>query len=115
METKFRLLSLTEKAFAYLNRFLPNYPKKASNLKVHIENCEYALMENIFAYNIQKTTRQKLRYLYDYVVNLSMFDYYIRESFHKKYISYHQLECLSRIIIECRKVTYGIIKSLETE
>lgn len=115
METKFKLLSQTERALAYINRFLPNYPKKDNNLKTHIENCEYSLMENIFAYNIQKSSRGKSRYLYSYLINLSMFDYYIRESYHKKHISHHQLECVSNMIIEIRKIAYGIIKSLEDE
>ena len=52
MEIKFKLLSQTEKALAYLNRLLPNLPKKAINLKKHIEDCQYEMMENIFGYNL---------------------------------------------------------------
>lgn len=111
MEVKFKLLSQTEKALAYLNRLLPNYPKKAANLKRHIEECQYDMMENIFAYNLQKTDRIKEKYLYDYLVKLSMYDYYARESYHKKYINSHQLDCLTNIIIEARKITYGLIKT----
>ena len=44
MEIKFKLLSQTEKALAYLNRLLPNLPKKAINLKKHIEDCQYEMM-----------------------------------------------------------------------
>ena len=115
MEIKFKLLSQTEKALAYLNRLLPNLPKKAINLKQHIEDCQYEMMENIFGYNLQKTNRIKVKYLYDYLVKLSMYDYYTRELYHKKYISSHQLECLSNIIIEARKIAYGIIKSFESK
>ena len=88
MEIKFKLLSQTEKALAYLNRLLPNLPKKASNLKRHIEDCQYDMMENIFGYNLQKTNRIKEKYLYDYLVKLSMYDYYARELYHKKYINF---------------------------
>lgn len=111
METKFKLLSQTEKALAYLNRLLPNYPKKALNLKTHIETCQYEMMESIFAYNIERTNRVKEKYLYDYIVKLSMYDYYARESYHKKYINAHQLECLSNLIIEARKIAYGVLKA----
>ena len=52
MEIKFKLLSQTEKALAYLNRLLPNLPKKAINLKKHIEDCQYEMMENIFGYTV---------------------------------------------------------------
>lgn len=115
METKFKLLSQTERALAYLNRLLPNIPKKASNLKRHIEDCQYEMMENIFAYNLQKTNRIKEKHLYDYMVKLSMYDYYARELYHKKYINSHQLECLSNIIIEARKIAYGVIRSFESK
>ena len=115
MENKFRLLSETEKSLAYFNRLLPNFPKKASNLKKHIEDCQYDMMENIFAYNVQRTNRIKGKYLFEYLVKLSMYDYYVRESYHKKYINKHQLECLTNIIIEARKTTYGIIKNITAE
>ena len=49
------------------------------------------------------------------VVYNHMYDYYTRELYHKKYISSHQLECLSNIIIEARKIAYGIIKSFESK
>lgn len=111
MEIKFKLLSQTERALAYLNRLLPNYPKKAGNLKRHIEDCQYQMMEDIFGYNIEKSIRIKDKYLYDYLIKLSMYDYFIRESYHKKYISAHQLECLSNLIIEARKIAYGVIKA----
>ena len=55
MEIKFKLLSQTEKALAYLNRLLPNLPKKAINLKKHIEDCQYEMMENIFGYTVSAT------------------------------------------------------------
>ncbi len=115
MEIKFKLLSQTEKALAYLNRLLPNLPKKASNLKRHIEDCQYDMMENLFAYNLQRTNRVKEKYIYDYMVKLSMYDYYTRELYHKKYISSHQLACLSNIIIEARKIAYGVIRSFESK
>lgn len=114
MEVKFKLLSQTEKALAYLNRLLPNYPKKAGNLKRHIEDCQYDMMEDIFAYNIERTMRVKEKYLYDYIVKLSMYDYFVRESYHKKYINAHQLDCLTNLIIEARKISYGIIKANKT-
>ena len=110
MEIKFKLLSQTEKALAYLNRLLPNLPKKASNLKKHIEDCQYVMMENIFGYNLQKTNRIKEKYLYDYLVKLSMYDYYTRELYHKKYINALRRDNPNFYILKCdiHKYFYSI-------
>lgn len=46
----------------------------------------------------------------DFLVKLSMCDFYMNISFHKKFISKHQLECLTRMLIEIRKMAYGLIR-----
>ena len=113
METKFKLLSNTEKIIAYMNRQLPNFPKKEIVLKNNIEKTQYDMIECVFAFNIQQSTRIKEKYLKDYLIKLSLFDFYVRESYHKKYLSKHQTECLGKILIESRKVAYGIVRSME--
>lgn len=111
MENKFKLLSYTEKLIAYMNRWLPNFPNKEYVLKNNIEKNQYELIENVFGYNINQSNRIKDKYLKDYLIKLAMFDYYVRECFHKKYLSKHQLECMSSIMIDCRKIAYGLIRS----
>ncbi len=113
MEIKFKLLSNTEKLIAYMNKWLPNFPKKEFVLRNNIEKNEYELIENIFGYNIQQSQRIKDKYLKDYLIKLAMFDFYTRQSFHKKYISKHQLEVLTSIMIDCRKLVYGLFRSEE--
>jgi len=111
MEIKFKLLASTEKLIAYMNRWLPNYPKKEIVLTHNIEKNQYELMESIFAYNIQQSSRIKEKYMKDYLIKLSMFDYYVRLSYHKKYISKKQWQSLTKIMIDCRKIAYGLIRS----
>lgn len=116
MEVKFRLLSETEKLIAYMNRVLPNLPKKEVVLKNNIEKNQYELIENIFASNINhKSTRIREKNLKDVLIKLSMFDFYARQLYHKKYISEHQLDCMTRLFQEIRKITYGLISSLKEE
>lgn len=110
MEIKFQLLSQSEKLNAYISKLLPNYPKKEYVLKHNIEKNLYELIEDVFAYNIYQANRIKEKYLKEYIIKLSMLDFYMRQSFHKKYISKHQLECISKIEIELRKIAYGLIK-----
>ena len=40
-----------------------------------------------------------------------MFDFFVRESYHKKYLSKKQIESLSKLIVEARKITYGLVRS----
>ena len=63
MEIRFKLLANTEKLIAYMNRQLPNFPKKELVLKNNIEKNQYELIENVFGYNIQQSTRIKEKYL----------------------------------------------------
>lgn len=111
METKFKLLSTTEKMIRYINRQLINYPKKEIILKQSIEKNQYELLECIFAFNINQVSRIKEKYLKNYLVKLSMFDFFVRESYHKKYLSKKQMESVTKLIVESRKITYGLIKS----
>ncbi len=111
MEIKFKLLSNTEKLIAYMNRWIPNFPKKEVVLRRNIEQNEYELIECVFGYNIQQSARIKEKYLKDYLIKLSMFDFYVRQCYHKRYISKHQLESLTSVLIDCRKLAYGLIRS----
>lgn len=109
-QKKFKLLSATEKLIDYQNYCIPNYPKKEIVLRQNIERNQYELMESIFAYNINTSIRIKDKYMKDFLVKLSMCDFYMNISFHKKFISKHQLECLTRMLIEIRKMAYGLIR-----
>ena len=115
MEIKFKLLSTTEKMIHYINRQLINYPKKEIVLKHSIEKNQYELLECIFAFNINQTARVKEKYLKDYLVKLSMFDFFVRESYHKKYLSKKQMESVTKLVVDARKITYGLIRSDNTK
>ena len=111
METKFKLLSYTEDLIDYMNLWLPNFPKKQIILTQNIKQTGYDLLECVFGYNIQQSQRIKDKYLKDYLIKLSMYDFFIRESFHKKYISKKQTNSLTKIMVNCRKIAYGLIRS----
>ena len=96
---------------AYVNDILPNFPKKEIILKQNIEKNEFQLIENIFAYNINNSVRIKEKYMKDILINLSMYNYYVEISYHKKYINNHKLKCITRMLMEMRKIAYGIIRS----
>ena len=47
----------------------------------------------------------------DFLVQLSMLNFYMEVSFNKKYISKRQYEVVGRFLVEIRKITFGVIRS----
>lgn len=110
MNYNFKVLNNSYKTVNYINKILPNFPKKEVVLKQNIEKTCYEVIENIFAYNINESTRIKDKNIKDLLINLSMLDFYVRVSYDKKIISKHQFEVVSRFITEIKKMVYGLKK-----
>ena len=73
MEIKFKLLANTEKIIDYMNRQLPNFPKKEIVLKNNIEKNKYEIIKNVFDEVAEETTsfffmQLMLYYLYNVLV-----------------------------------------------
>lgn len=114
MNYNFLLLSRTEKTIQYIHKILINYPHKEVVLKENIEKNMYEMIECIFAYQINDMDRIKQKYLKDFLIKLSMLNFYIKVSFDKKIISKRQCEIIGRFLIEIRKITFGVMKSENT-
>ena len=112
-KSKFRMLVVTEQLIHYVNELLPNFPKKEVVLKQNIEKNQYELIESIFSYTINTNKRIKDKYMKTFLAKLSMFNYYIEISYHRKYINQHKLQCITRMFIELRKLAYGIIRGMQ--
>ena len=111
----FKLLSNSEKTIDYINKLLVNYPKKEIVLKQNIEKTMYLIIENIFSYRIEDTIRIKQKYLKMLVIQIAMLDYYMRISYKKKIISSKKYMAVSNLLIEMRKLSYGVIRSEKKE
>lgn len=107
----FKLLSNLEKTITYINKELLNYPKYEVILRNHIETTMYALVELIHSYRITTNNRVKEKNLNDFIIKLSMLDYYMRISYEKKIINSHKLTVITNYLIEIRKIAYGVIRS----
>lgn len=115
MNSNFNLLNKCYSYNEYYVDILINFPKKDVFLKQSIEKGFYDLIEYLFAFNINTSDRIKQKYLKDFLVKLSMLDYYTKIGFHKKIITKRQFEVLGRKCIEIRKMTYGLIKKSEND
>lgn len=107
----FKLLSNLEKTITYINKELLNYPKYEVILRNHIEATMYTLVELIHSYRITTNKQTKEKNLNDFIIKLSMLDYYMRVSYEKKIINSHKLTVIINYLIEIRKLAYGVIRS----
>lgn len=107
----FKLLSNLEKTINYINKELFNYPKYDVVLRNNIESTMYNLVELIHSYRITTNNRIKEKNLNDFIIKLSMLDYYIRISYEKRIINSHKLVVITNFLIEIRKIVYGVIRS----
>lgn len=107
----FKLLTNLEKTITYINKELLNYPKYEVILRNHIEATMYTLVELIHSYRITTNKRTKEKNLNDFIIKLSMLDYYMRVSYEKKIINSHKLTVIINYLIEIRKLSYGVIRS----
>ena len=115
MNSNFFLLNKCYQTIEYYNKVLINYPKNEYILKQNIERTYYEMIENLFSYNINNTDRIKQKYLKDFLIKVSMLDFYTRISNTKKIISKRQYEVLGNRFTELRKMAYGLIKNENNE
>lgn len=108
MNYNFYLLSKTKKTINYVSKILINFPNKEYVLKNNIEKCMYDMIECIFSYQVNDSNRIKLKCLKDFLVKLSMVNYYIDISLEKKFISKKQHESVGKFLAEIRKIAYGV-------
>ena len=111
----FKLLSNLEKTINYINKELLNYPRYDVVLRNNIESTMYNLVELIHSYRITTNNRIKEKNLNDFIIKLSMLDYYMRVSYEKKIINSHKLTVITNYLIEIRKIVYGVIRSEKTK
>lgn len=111
MNSNFILLDKTERMIHSINKLLVNYPKKSVVLSHNIEKTMYMMIECIFYYQVNGSDRIMQKYMKDFVVHLSMLDFYIGISYRKRILSHKQFLGLGREISEIRKIAYGVIRS----
>lgn len=112
MNFDFILLNKTYQTNDYITKIIINFPKKDVLLKSSIEQVLYKMIECLFAFNINDSNRIKEKYLKDYLVNLSMLNFYMHQSLNKKYISFKQAESVGKICLDLKKITYALMKGM---
>lgn len=115
MNSNFNLLNKCYSIIHYYNNILVNFNKSNMVLKSNIEKNNYELVECLFAYNINTTNRIKEKYLKDFLVKLSMLEFYTQVGFDTKNVSKNQYKVLGNRFLEVKKMTYGLLKNFHRE
>ncbi|MCI5678261.1 MAG: hypothetical protein SOT41_04840 [Candidatus Faecisoma sp.] len=111
----FKLLSKLETLVSYINNVLVNYPKYNVVLRNQIELTMYSLVECVHSYRISNISRVRSKNMNDFIIKLSMLDYYMRISYEKKIINKHKLKVIGNYLLEIRKIAFGVIRSEKSE
>ena len=71
----------------------------------------YNLVECVHSYRISNISKVRSKNMNDFIIKLSMLDYYIRISYEKKLINNHKLKVISNYLLEIRMIAFGVIRS----
>ncbi len=115
MNSDFILLNKTYQTNDYVSKIIINFPKKEVVLNHHIEEVIYKMVECLFAFNINDSSRIKDKYLKDYLVHLSMLNFYMYQALNKKYISVKQAQSIGKICVDLKKITYTLLKGSSSD
>lgn len=111
----FKLISKLEILVSYIEKELVNYPKYNVVLRNQIELTMYNLIEYVHSYRISNISRVRSKNMNDFIIKLSMLDYYMRISYEKKIINKHKLKVIGNYLLEIRKIAFGVIRSEKSE
>ncbi len=106
MNDRFNIAIKVKKYIFMIDELIINYPKKDYVLKDRLKSSCYNLLEYIYRANYSK---DKYSYQMDILTNISMIDFYLEESYHKKIISERKLLNYTNKLEEITKMVYGWI------
>lgn len=100
-EDKLLIITKIKKTYEYINKSLDNYPHKYINIKNHIEDTLFSMLEICYQanYNLDKHNNQLLC-----LSELSMLDYFIKISYKNDLISKKKFESISKHLLEIHKM-----------
>ncbi len=109
---RFKLVTKCKDFIVFVNEIIINYPRREFILKDRIVNTSYDLLELIFLANLLENNRlDKQKTM---LTKISMLDFYLEESYHKKCISEKKLNKGCRQLEEMQKMIYGWVNSDES-
>lgn len=112
----FKLLTLSKQLSFDIFLFSRNFPKNSVILKNTLQQSLFKSVECLHYYIVNAThSKIKEKYLKDFIVNLSMIDFYLESAYKEKIISFQKYNSYVKQIIVIRKMGYGLLRNEEIE
>ena len=112
----FKLLTLSKQLSFDVFSFSRNFPKNSVILKNSLQEALFNGIEYLHYYIINSShPKIKDKYLKDFIVHLSMIDFYLESAYKEKIISFQKYNSYVKQIIVIRKMGYGLLKNEEVK
>lgn len=112
----FKLLTLSKQLSFDIFSFSRNFPKNSVILKNSLQESLFKSIECLHYYIVNaQHPKLKEKYLKDFIVNLTMIDFYLESAYKEKIMSFQKYNSYVKQIIVIRKMGYGLLKNEEVK
>ena len=108
----FKIMKNTKELVSDVVEFSRNFPKSESVLKKNLQDELFNLVRLLNSYIVNRdSSRIREKHIKDFIVSLSMVDYYFEYLYLNKIISFKKYKDLVGDVITIRKLAYGVLKN----
>lgn len=108
----FKIMKNTKELVSEVVEFSRNFPKSESVLKKNLQEELFNLIRLLNSYIVNRdSNRIREKHMKDFIVSLSMVDYYFEYLYLNKIISFKKYKTLIEEVITIRKLSYGVLKN----
>ena len=108
----FKIMKNTKLLVFDVVEFSKNFPKGEAVLKKNLQEELFNLVKLLNSYIVNKgSARIKEKHVKDFIVSLSMVDFYFEYLYLNKMISFKKYKALVDDVITIRKLAYGVLKN----
>ncbi len=108
----FKIMKNTKELVSDVVEFSRNFPKSESALKKNLQAELFNLVRLLNSYIVNRdSSRIREKHIKDFIVSLSMVDYYFEYLYLNKIISFKKYKDLVGDVITIRKLAYGVLKN----
>lgn len=108
----FKIMKNTKVLVSDVVEFSRNFPKSEAVLKKNLQEELFNLIRLLNSYIVNRdSNRIREKYMKDFIVSLSMVDYYFEYLYLNKIISFKKYKDLVGDVVTIRKLAYGVLKN----
>lgn len=108
----FKIMKNTKVLVIDVVAFSKNFPKSEAVLKKKLQEELFNLIKLLNFYIVNRTSsRIREKYIKDFIVSLSMVDFYFEYLYSHRIISFNKYNALVELVITIRKLAYGVLKN----